>query len=356
VNAPARLRCALALSLALLAAAPVASAQTAPLGPPAVAEALFQQGRDLMKQERYAEACSKLAESQRLDPKLGTLLNLAVCNEKLGKIATAWAAYVSAEAIARRDGKRERADFAHEQVALLEKRLVRITLQIKAPEPGLELRWDEQSLTGAALDTPFPVDPGQHRLSASAPGKRAWSTTVDVPSDPAQVIPLSIPPLDAAPAPPPATPPLLPLSPSAPPPIALPSSSALSPVAPPPPRTSPLGPRADEPSRSLRVASFASFGAGAAGLLVGVIAGGVTLSRAGTIRAQCPDNRCSADQDGAIRAATTTANVANAGFVIAALGAGSGVVTYLLSRPSSKPGATLSPVLGPTALGLRGSF
>jgi hypothetical protein len=55
----------------------------------AAAEALFREGRDAAKHGDLETACADFAESQRLDPAPGTLLNLAECEEKLGRVASA---------------------------------------------------------------------------------------------------------------------------------------------------------------------------------------------------------------------------------------------------------------------------
>jgi TolA-binding protein len=58
---------------------------------PATAEVLFRTGRLHSLAGEYAAVCPLFAESLRLDPAPGTLLNLADCEEHIGRTATAWA-------------------------------------------------------------------------------------------------------------------------------------------------------------------------------------------------------------------------------------------------------------------------
>lgn len=166
----------------------------------AVAEALYRQARDLMAAGKYDEACPKFAESQRLDPATGTLLNLAACHEKQGKLATAWLEYSDAQMAARRDAREDRVEYARARAQELEPRLSRLTLALApgADDPALDIELDGASVGRAAVGAATPVDPGRHTVRVSAPRKKPWSGSVEIAA--AEQQSLVIPPLEAAPA------------------------------------------------------------------------------------------------------------------------------------------------------------
>ena len=173
---------AIAPCVLLVATCPVAYAQTTDK---VAAEALFQQARSLMDKGKYVEACPKLEESQRQDPAVGTLLYLALCYEKNGQTASAWATYHSAESAARNAGQRERVKIAKERAEKLTSKLSKLTIRVPAASqtPGLTVKRDGKFVGTAMLGTAVPVDPGEHTVEAAAPGKETWTGTVDVAGD-----------------------------------------------------------------------------------------------------------------------------------------------------------------------------
>jgi serine/threonine-protein kinase len=149
----------------------------------AVAQALFEQGRDLVLQKNYAEACPKLLQSLRLDPGTGTMLWLADCYEKNGQNASAWARFKEAAAMAAM-AQDPREKVARRRAADLEPRLAKLTISVppEANVAGIEVRRDGLVVAAAELGTPTPLDPGIHTLSASANAREPWSITVDLPA------------------------------------------------------------------------------------------------------------------------------------------------------------------------------
>jgi serine/threonine-protein kinase len=166
--------------VSLLLSPQVAAADTA------TAEALFREGRRLMAAGELASACPKLAESHRVDPATGTLLALALCYERLGKTASAWASYSEAASRAKREQHAEREQAARERAAALEPTLSTLTIQITGKTqrlPGLVVERDGESVGSAAWNTPVPIDPGEHVLRASAEGHGRFEKRIRVGSE-----------------------------------------------------------------------------------------------------------------------------------------------------------------------------
>lgn len=175
--------CILLAALSLGAVVSISrSARAGDLQEQQLAQALFDDGRRLMDKKRYDEACPKLAESQRLDPGGGTLLNLAICHEKQGKLATAKLDYEEALAVATRDGRKDRQVIARDRLAASEATIPRITVLVgsAADTAGLEVKLDGLVLRRAAWGVATQVDPGAHVVEANAPGRSPWSIQITV--------------------------------------------------------------------------------------------------------------------------------------------------------------------------------
>jgi hypothetical protein len=166
--------------LVALAAFPTAAfAADPPKGSdPAAAQVLFYEARTLMGQNKWAEACPKLEESLRLDNGIGTAFNLADCNEHLGKVTTAWAGFLDAAAQSKASNQPDREKLARKRALALEPRLPKLVVEVSGAPQGLEVKRDGVLVGSAAWGTAIPVDPGTHKISASAPGKLPWETTV----------------------------------------------------------------------------------------------------------------------------------------------------------------------------------
>ena len=195
--APAQLAWAAPAKGAGAALAERAPAQEQPPSAPdrAAAQALFDEGRELMEAGRHAEACPRFEESERLEPGLGTRFHLANCYEAVGRLASAHALYleVAAEAATRKQEARERV--ARQRASEVEPKLSRLSIEVPyASSPALRIERDGALVGPAQWGLAVPVDPGKHRVNAAAPGRVAWTTEVDVPGD-AGITRVNVPPL-----------------------------------------------------------------------------------------------------------------------------------------------------------------
>lgn len=148
---------------------------------PAAAEILFEEARKLLDAGKLPEACAKLEASHRMDPAVGTLLNLGDCNEKRGRFASAWGNYKAAQSLALSRGDSGRAEFARKKGDAIQPKLSMLTIAVVQSEPGLKISRDGVDVDEAAWGTAIPVDPGPHTVEARAPGKKSVTLKVTFP-------------------------------------------------------------------------------------------------------------------------------------------------------------------------------
>lgn len=224
MSVDSRVRC-WALALALVGAwHGVARAQSA--DSKVAAEALFDDARKAMDAGKYDVACAKFEQSQRLDPGIGTLLYLADCYEKSGRIASAWATFREGASQAKAAGQSERADAGEDRAKRLEPRLSRLTVNVASANTALEgivIRRGGTVIAKELWGVALPVDGGEIDIEASAPKAKAWSkrvtvkaeqdsVTVEVPALEAEASPVAAP--EPAPMPAPTVAPVTPPAPA----------------------------------------------------------------------------------------------------------------------------------------------
>ena len=148
----------------------------------AAAEALFDEGMQLRRQGQYEQACRKFEQSEEIDTGVGVLLYLGECYERTGRLASAWALFREAHSRAKETGQLERAQIADENARRLSVALSKLVLLVPQANrvPGFELLLNNRPISTALFGVPFPVDAGQHELTARAPGRQTWSSVVEV--------------------------------------------------------------------------------------------------------------------------------------------------------------------------------
>jgi hypothetical protein len=296
---------AAALLLAVYATRP---ARAEPPTPQAIAqaEALFQEGKRLMSKGSYAEACPKLAESQKLDPGGGTIITLAICHESEGRTASAWAEFGEALTLALKDGRVDRVTVAREHGARLEPKLSRLVVRVPPSVSvlaALQITQDGIELGRPSWGMALPVDPGEHQIVVKAPGKKPWTRFVVVAAD-ADRQELEVAPLED------------------------------EVVAPPSPAPAEAPRPAPSSGSAARNAAWVVGGAGVVLLGIGSYFGVRAISDHGTAKDRCPGSTCG-DLEG-VRANDSSQNeaeISTAGFAIG--GAALGVAAFLLLTSSS---------------------
>jgi hypothetical protein len=310
------LRAVLVLAIVATSASPLRASAEANAADKAAAEALYEDAKRLLADQKYAEALDKLLASQRLDPGLGTLLNIAYCYERLNKTASAWATYSEVVGMASKVGdKQGRGERAAQAAKALEPKLARVVVAVpkESRVENLEVRRDGEPVDPGTWDTPIPTDPGTHAFVASAPGRASWTASVEVAPGPSTIT-LTIPVLAVG---------------------ALGSTWGTQ-----------------------RTAGVVLAGVGAAGVIAGAVFGGLTIAKKNAETAHCQTSDphlC--DMTGVdLRAqALTMANASNVAFAVGGAALVTGVVLFFTApKPTERNVAlAVAPVVAAQSGGIR---
>jgi tetratricopeptide (TPR) repeat protein len=164
------------LVLALLATTATASADEKTER----ADALFNEGKALFDKD-LTQACAKFEESLKFNSQaIGTLLNVALCDEKLGRYASAVAKFTEARDRASEQGMSVHLKAAEEHIAALADKVPHVTIKFSVP-PLTEttIVIDEKLIPFDSIAN-YPIDPGEHGITVSAPGHLPHKTRFSV--------------------------------------------------------------------------------------------------------------------------------------------------------------------------------
>jgi hypothetical protein len=271
---------------------------------PSTAEALFLAGRSLMEKGDFAAACPKFAESDRLDPAAGTLINLADCEEHLGRLAPAWEHWK--EAVEMLPADDARLPIIKNRAAAVERRVPRLTLKLAPGTPAdVSIKRDDVEVGIGALNVALPEDPGEHLIVVSAPGHMAKSFSVTMEEGQSRELVLEAGAMEVPPPPP--------------------SGEARE-------RQRDAGPA----GQWMRPTGFALGAVGIGGLGVSAVTGILAIGKKNEESSQCyPAKVCTSAGADAASSGRTLATVSTLSFVVGVAALGTGVVFVLLGPKRS---------------------
>jgi hypothetical protein len=300
--------------------------------PAAAADALFNDARAAMVAKRFDVACTKFRESNRLDPAVGTLFNLAHCEVQRGQLVTAWALY--REVLEKLPPGDSRTPVAKAQAQSLDGRVPRLTIRVRGEMPaGTVVTVAGLALSPASLNSPLPLNPGRYAISVSSPGRSPQKFSVALAEGDAAEFPVFVGASVSASAPPVAP------------------SSVVS-------QSEPASTDDDDDRKNRELLAYAGIGLGAVGLTLGIITGLVGLHQESIGNQTCSDVTRTCNQTGydANQSAKSLATVSTVGFVAGVLAGGAGTY-FWLTLPDDKHGAVGVSQTGNTSLiGWRGRW
>jgi serine/threonine-protein kinase len=313
---------------------------------------LFDSGLALLKAGKYDEACPKLESSQGIDPAVGTLMYLGECYARLGRTASAWAAFREASSMARALRQLDRAKTATERADKLEAELSYLRVVVPPTLGQMELFIERNGVVVPAelYGVEVPVDPGTITVKASAKGREDFREVVTLDAKDRKTVTLNgLAPKPGAESEP--APGVIPSEGSAPgsqsaAPAGSPNASAVT--------TDSL----KDDGKSKRTLALTLGAVGVVGLGVGTFFGLKAIGKNSDAEKQCAGSSCQQAGLDLTDEAKDAALISNIAFGAGAALVAAGVVLYVMAPSSHGEAVALSPSLAPGGGGvsLTGAF
>jgi hypothetical protein len=297
----------------------------------ATADVLFNDARAAMAAKKFDAACAKFRESNRLDPAVGTLFNLANCEAQRGQLVTAWTLYRQVLEKLRPDDSR--ASVAKAQVQSLDARIPRLTIRARGEMPaGTLVTVAGLALGPASLDSPLPLNPGRYAISVASPGRSTQEFSVALAEGDTAEFPVFV----GA------------------------STSVRTPrVAPGAEVSQSESAGTDDDGRNSReLLAYTGIGVGAVGLTLGIITGLAGLHQESLGNQSCSEVTRTCNQAGydANQSARSLATVSTVGFVVGVLAGGAGTYLWLTLPDARAPASGAGGMNNATLVGLQGQW
>ena len=165
------------------------------------ADKLFNDGRKYLANGEFSLACTAFEQSQQADRAIGTQLNIALCYEKWGHLATAYHAFSDAERMARAANDK-RVTVAHKYVAALESKIARLRVRIPSgADPYAIFVLDGKEIPAAQLTDELVLDPGKHVIDVRVAGAPPKSNAITLKAGERKELELELPATSEKPAP-----------------------------------------------------------------------------------------------------------------------------------------------------------
>ena len=173
---------ACALLAAMLTTGAVARAQNVP--GQEIAKKLFEEGLEAEKQKDWGTALSKFNESQQIKMTPGNRFHKAYCLEMTGRVASALDEYEAADKLAQAEKKNEVREAIKVRYEPLLKRVPSLSVKTASVPNGSKFALDDKEIPPVLLDgRPFRVDPGEHAVTARAPGYETFAKNFTLPEN-----------------------------------------------------------------------------------------------------------------------------------------------------------------------------